>query len=180
MWCQVSINYFTVGVDIDPFSIFFLLHLSLSTGKGFFVVVYIRDYFITVFIYESFFTSFWKVNAHATLNGKHGFINEKGETIIPFEYDWAGNVNEGFVNVKKDNLWGHLNKEGKVTTPFEYEKTGDFNKGVSNVKKNGKSGRVNTEGKLILPCKYDGINGIYADGRMLVSLLFWFAPEWFE
>jgi hypothetical protein len=82
--------------------------------------------------------------------------------------------------VKKDNLWGHLNKEGKVTTPFEYEKTGDFNKGVSNVKKNGKSERVNTEGKLILPCKYYGINGMYADGRMLVSLLFCFAPEWFE
>jgi hypothetical protein len=43
---------------------------------------------------------------------------------------------------------------------------------VANVKKNGKSGRVNTEGKLVLPCKYDGINGQFADGRMIVSINF--------
>ena len=65
-----------------------------------------------------------------------------------------------------------MNKLGEVTTPFEYELTGDFNRGLSNVKKNGKSGRINTAGKLVLPCKYDGINGVFNDGRMIVSINF--------
>ena len=40
------------------------------------------------------------------------------------------------------------------------------------MKKNGKSGRINTSGKIVLPCKYDGINGQFADGRMIVSINF--------
>jgi hypothetical protein len=49
-----------------------------------------------------------KPKSHAILNGKHGFINEKGETTIPFEYDMAGNFNQGFVNVKKRQPLGTL------------------------------------------------------------------------
>jgi len=93
----------------------------------------------------------------------YGFIDQKGTTVIPFQYDKI--KGKGFVNgrawVKKRgaSCWTLIDKTGKELTAECYEKVGylfDFNKGMMAVYKNGKMGFVNADGKLVVPCQYTG------------------------
>ncbi len=46
--------------------------------------------------------------------GGVGYINTKGEEIIPCNFDEASNFHEGLANVKKDGKFGLINKKGEV------------------------------------------------------------------
>ena len=47
-------------------------------------------------------------------NGKYGFINTKGEVVIPCIYDGAADFSEGLAMVKQNYKGSIINKEGKV------------------------------------------------------------------
>ena len=57
---------------------------------------------------------FFEGLARVEQNEKSGFINTKGEVIIPCIYDDAWNFNEGLAAVKQNGKWSIINKEGKV------------------------------------------------------------------
>lgn len=96
--------------------------------------------------------------------GKWGAINEKGKTVLPFEYDQIiAEPNPGIFNgmfeVKKDGKVGFVDKKGEVVIPCEYEERGflsNFDNGFS-FKKNGKSGVVDYEGNIVWPFEFDAI-----------------------
>ena len=73
-----------------------------------------------------------EINADKTLflskkDGKYGFVDKDGKTVVDYTYDDATEQNAyGYVAVKKDGLWGSLNKEGKVVI----EPTYDLNKNL--------------------------------------------------
>lgn len=50
---------------------------------------------------------------------KFGFYNEKGELLIPFEYEQASDFMDGIAIVKK-NKYGVIDKTGKMLLPYEY------------------------------------------------------------
>ena len=52
--------------------------------------------------------------ARVVQNGKWGFINTKGEVVIPCIYDFAWAFSEGLAEVKQDGKGSIINKEGKV------------------------------------------------------------------
>ena len=52
-------------------------------------------------------------------DGVWGFVNYKGEIIIPFEYEEVYDFSEGFAWVKKNGKWGIVDKFG--TSTFDYE-----------------------------------------------------------
>lgn len=55
-------------------------------------------------------------------NGKYGFINKNGETIVDYIYDDATELNNyNFAAVKQNGLWGSINEEGKVIAEPKYE-----------------------------------------------------------
>ncbi len=97
-------------------------------------------------------------------DGKWGAINEKGKTVLPFEYDQIiAEPNPGIFNgmfeVKKDGKVGFVDKKGEVVIPCEYEERGflsNFDNGFS-FKKNGKSGVVDYEGNIVWPFEFDAI-----------------------
>lgn len=49
---------------------------------------------------------------------KVGFINDDGETIIPFEYDAGDSFSEGFALVCKNGKWGYVDKYGFCTLTY--------------------------------------------------------------
>lgn len=52
---------------------------------------------------------------------KIGYINKKGETIIPFLYRKGGDFENGIAMVSSDNgLWGAINQKNMVVYPFKY------------------------------------------------------------
>lgn len=64
-------------------------------------------------------------------NGKYGFINKEGKTVVEPIYDAATEQNQyGFVSVKKDGKWGVLDQYGKVVLEPTYvlpeDQTVDF------------------------------------------------------
>lgn len=102
-------------------------------------------------------------------NNMWGFINQKGETVIPFEYDDASSFSEGLAVVGKDveevsptgmtyKTLGHgvIDKTGKIVVPFgKYKYIKSFSEGLATVcNSQYKYGVIDKNGQEIVPCKY--------------------------
>lgn len=96
-----------------------------------------------------------------------GFINKKGETVIPFKFQGqlgGTEFHEGLCAIgisKRDNLFGQtekntfINTRGEVVISGIFDDAEDFENGVALVKKSGKYGYINHDGEIIIPCVYD-------------------------
>lgn len=97
------------------------------------------------------------------LDFKYGFINKQGETVIPFEYDYAypfseglavvgGVVEEGSRILKR----GVIDKTGKVIVPIgKYLDIDSFSDGFAIVcDAQYKRGAIDRNGQEVIPCKY--------------------------
>ena len=69
---------------------------------------------------------------------KYGYVDQKGNLIVPLIYDEALTFNEGKAAVKKENRWGYLDNTGKVVVEPYYEDAGSFHDSLAYVKKTGK------------------------------------------
>jgi uncharacterized protein YchJ len=83
------------------------------------------------------------------VNGKWGFIDTKGNEVIPFKYEHAHVFNEGPAAVKLNDKWGFLDKTGKEITPLKYERVQNFHDGSARVKLNGKWHFIKKDGSSI-------------------------------
>ena len=81
------------------------------------------------------------------LNGKWGYVNAEGKTVIPFEFDAVQGYNA-------------LNKD--FDTPYE------CSEGYVTVLKGGKFGVYSAEGKMVIPCQYACLTTVH-DGRAYAS-----------
>jgi hypothetical protein len=55
------------------------------------------------------------------MQGKCGYINKRGKTVILFKYDDAWDFFNGLACVKLDGKWDCINKRGKTVIPFKYD-----------------------------------------------------------
>lgn len=100
----------------------------------------------------------------------YGFINTKGQEIIPVQYSSAGGFDEGLCPVQKNKKNGFIDKTGKTIIPFMYEYSGSgFHDGIAAVKLNGKMGYIDKNNKTVLPFVYEDARSI-RDGLALVKL----------
>lgn len=98
-----------------------------------------------------------------TSNGKYGFIDKTGKTIISPQYDEVSDFRYGYCEVIKNGKWGIIDKQGKIVVPIIYDRAGndysfygkDTTSGMFTVRKNKKYGVVDANGKIILPIIYD-------------------------
>lgn len=89
-------------------------------------------------------------------NGKEGFVNTKGEVVIPFIYEWVKSFSEGLAAVCNDSHhWGFINTRGEVVIPLIYDGVQSFSEGLAAVSKSGKDGFINTRGDVVIPMIYD-------------------------
>lgn len=96
-----------------------------------------------------------------------GFINNKGETVIPFKFQSQMSsieFHEGLcgIGITKDpNLFGEtkknsfIDKNGEIVISGMFDDAEDFENGVALIKKAGKYGYMNHNGEVIIPCVYD-------------------------
>lgn len=82
-------------------------------------------------------------------NGKRGFIDQLGNVVIPFIYDWALDFSSGLAAV---GVWdanecrkGYIDKTGHVVVPLEYEIASNIFGGLAVVRKNGEWGILEFE-----------------------------------
>ena len=101
---------------------------------------------------------------------KFGFINRKGEIIVPIEYiaiGMFGEIHRDWALVQKGNEFGFINKSGKVVVPIEYNAIGMFgeiHRDWALVQKGSEFGFINKVGKVAVPIEYNAI-GMFGEIR---------------
>lgn len=107
--------------------------------------------------------------------GKHGFINEIGDLVVPVKYDRVWDFSEGLAVVMiKDKQGmekeGIIDKTGKFVIPLQYNGFGSFSEGLaSGFNSNGKVVFIDKTGKVVISTKYDYTRG-FSEGLASVSL----------
>ena len=65
---------------------------------------------------------------------KYGYIDSKGNELIPCIYDCACDFSEGLAAVMKGGKWGYIDRNGKEVIPFVYPNAKNFSEGLAAVK----------------------------------------------
>ena len=95
-------------------------------------------------------------------------MNPKGDTVIPFEYDYVsidGYLVNSSYRVEKNGKWGFIGEKGESLTPITYDKSIIYfvNSSLFSCSLNGKIGLMNKAGQVVLPPIYDDINVVGND-----------------
>ncbi len=94
--------------------------------------------------------------ATVQLNGKFGYINTKGEEVIPPIYaDAYAFEDVGLAKVIRFGKCGFVDTQGNEVVPLEYQELYAFANGFAVAAREGKYGYVNTKGEEAIPCQYD-------------------------
>ena len=99
--------------------------------------------------------------AKAKKNNKWGYIDEMGETLIPFEYDEIENFISGKAKAKKNTKWGYIDDAGIVQVDATISLDSDRNK----IRKFGFWGLSHLDGRELTLCEYDEIEN-FTDGKV--------------
>ncbi len=75
---------------------------------------------------------------------KYGYINSKGEVIIPAQFYSAGNFSEGLAPVRLKSTYGYIDTKGNFAIPSKYDYSEQFNNGIAKVYLNGKHYFIDT------------------------------------
>lgn len=101
----------------------------------------------------------------AVLKGeKYGYINTKGDEVIPCRYDMVEPFAEGYAVVKNGFKEGYIDVNGDSITSCKYDNAQDFSEERAAVCLDGKWGYINTKGEEVIPCMYPSINIYYEPG----------------
>lgn len=86
--------------------------------------------------------------AQAKIDGKFGLLDNKGQWVIPAEYEGIEDMSEGLVGAKKDGKWGFINDKNEWVIAPAYDRIyRDFENGYAIVLNNDKSILINRAGK---------------------------------
>lgn len=89
--------------------------------------------------------------------GKTGVFNEKGEVIVPFEYDDISEFYSGIACAIKDQRAIYIDVEGNKKWDCDYEDAQGFSEDKAAIKKDGKWGFIDLQGEEIIFCQYDEV-----------------------
>lgn len=66
--------------------------------------------------------------AYCDKNGKWGFVNHKGETVIEPQYDSARSFSNGLAGVCDGEKWGFIDKEGRLSIGYTFNYVSYFSR----------------------------------------------------
>ncbi|HSI77773.1 MAG TPA: WG repeat-containing protein [Lunatimonas sp.] len=93
----------------------------------------------------------------ARIMDKYGYVDAKGEVVIPAQFEGVKRFSEGMAGVKNVSGWGYINLNGEELISAQFDEVGDFFRGFAIVKRAGKSTIINKEGVSVLKDAYDRI-----------------------
>lgn len=87
-------------------------------------------------------------------DGRIGYINTSGQTVIPPIFFNGNNFSDGLAAVRQNGYYGFINEKGVFVINPEYDFVTDFIYGLAAVYKNGKFTYINKDGKKAIPEVY--------------------------
>lgn len=109
--------------------------------------------------------------ALARKDSLYGFIDKKGNVLIPFAYSQAfPEFENGLCAVKLHGKWGFIDTTGRMVIAPQYDEVRRFESTITGVKLNGRWGFIDRKGKLVVDYRYDVVGyPWYADGTCEVT-----------
>jgi len=95
------------------------------------------------------------LTAFRTADGKWGFQNGRGKTVIEAKYDNVLPFRNGVSRVKINDKFGFIDESGKTLVDAKYSEAGAFNDGLAPVKSGDKFGYIDRTGKMAIEAKYE-------------------------
>lgn len=87
--------------------------------------------------------------ARVVLDGKYGFINQKGELAIENKFEKTGEFSGDYAAFLKNEKWGYINRKGDVVIEPQFDKVKGFDGGVAIALKSDKWRYIDAAGKDI-------------------------------
>lgn len=87
--------------------------------------------------------------------GAFGFIDDRGQVVIPPQYEQAANFYDGLALVQRDGLFGYINPAGEEVIPPQFEDAWHFSEGLAPVFAEGRWGFINRTGRMVVEPQYD-------------------------
>lgn len=89
---------------------------------------------------------------------KYGFMNDSGNEITPYIYDYAYPFSEGLACVRLDGKYGFIDHKGNRIIPLEYDKAGPFSEGLAYFAAGDKYGFIDREGNVVFLLNCDSVS----------------------
>jgi len=83
------------------------------------------------------------------VDGKFGFMDRSGKTVIAPQFDLAGEFSEGLANVRVGTKSGYINMKGVVAITPQFDDAGPFRYGRAGVRLGNRFGFIDKDGKYI-------------------------------
>ncbi|MFZ2844090.1 WG repeat-containing protein [Psychrobacter sp.] len=99
-----------------------------------------------------------------------GYMDKKGNTVIPFKYESASDFSNALATVSKDYKYGAIDRSGKTVLDFKYSHLGEFKDGLASFTpaNSEKNGFINAKGKEIIAPIWDQAMD-FSEGRAAVA-----------
>jgi WG containing repeat len=111
-------------------------------------------------------------------NGKFGYIDSNGNTVIRPRFDLAGGYAEGLAPVSMGGRWGYIDPEGLLVIPAKFEDANRFSNGLARVLVNGRWGYIHKNGNIAIPAQFsdasdfsEGLASFEAAGNPLLGYI---------
>ncbi len=102
-------------------------------------------------------------------NGKAGIVNEKGEIVIPIEYDNVLDYKNGMFIAEKANKSGIIDTDNNIIIRFEYGRIRHFENDLALITDKG-TGYVNKEDEIVIePQNSFNLSGDFFNGLALIQ-----------
>ena len=102
---------------------------------------------------------------------KTGFINKRGQEVVPCQYHDASLFSEGLCLVESDDeprRIGFVDTNGNEVIPCQFEKAKDFSDGMAAVRKGDEWGFIDESGNLMIDYQFESVSNFH-NGRALVA-----------
>ncbi len=99
----------------------------------------------------------------ASRNGKSGYLDRKGNVVIPLVYDTALTFSESLAAVEQAGKWGYVNARGEVVIPLKFDHAEPFSQGLAPARLRKTSGFINKSGAFAFKLPYRETSG-FGDG----------------
>ncbi|MDR0436982.1 MAG: WG repeat-containing protein [Bacteroidales bacterium] len=90
-----------------------------------------------------------------TEEGKHGFVDRKGNIAINAQFDRATPFINGFARIWQNNEVGFIDKTGKIVINPQFRTAGNFNEKMAAFSNGQQWGYINTKGAYIINPQFD-------------------------
>jgi hypothetical protein len=88
-------------------------------------------------------------------DGKYGYIDRSGETVMAPQFDSADSFSEGLAAVRSGRRWGFVDTSGSTVIDAKFDQAGSFSQKLAPVRLNGIWGYINPSGQIAIDPKFD-------------------------